>query len=214
MKINVMSRKSLAGIAIFTVLFAPLSVSASFFDELLASPSIVNGVGGNINYEFDDMDNAGMLVVTSMPSTLNVNGSSPHIQNGTFSMGGSPITAGVLQTAGKFIVQGAVAAMGITDVTTTLLQGAVNALMADVTNGIAEFDFLTTITGGALAAYFPSQGGILVTATDTGFSGDWTVNFGGAATVSVGVPVPEPSTLLLTALGLLGLLSLGRRRTR
>lgn len=81
------------------------------------------------------------------------------------------------------------------------------------TGTYALFDYYIDVQGGALASYFGSTAGDVASAENHNFTGNWQANHSGSKVKhdTAGL-IPEPSSMLLLGMGILGLFGLGKRR--
>lgn len=92
-----------------------------------------------------------------------------------------------------------------------LLTGEVTAFGSQNGGSTDLFDFAFTVTGGLLAEQMGGLVGVSLQSENSSFTGSFAEPFGGKAKGTLGV-IPEPTTALLLAAGLLGLTRAGMRR--
>lgn len=137
--------------------------------------------------------------------------SSINIANGLFNLVAEINSSGVLANNGTLSIAGTIASLGFNS--GSLLTGELTALGFE--SG-GPLEFLFSVTGGDMAAIFggfgATRGVILENSNFSSFANPFSSGpF--QARADVGVPVPEPTGLLLLSSGLLGLLVLRRRRS-
>ena len=199
MKLNMQNllREIVGAIFWLVAVSLPLQANATLFEALEEEPLFYNGVPGDITFIAED----GELEANSMPGFFNFDGMTVEIDGGSLELIAMINPDGTLQE-GSFTVSGEY----INDLILAdpLLTGDLTGVMCDQVNG-GECDFLFTTTGGSAygEGLFPASGGVLL--SNTNFAG-WDSDFQSNELVaSIGVPVPEPTTLALLSLGFAGL---------
>jgi hypothetical protein len=168
----------------------------------------INWAFGSVNY------NAGTdtLTITGVSGTVNnmdaFNVVNQPISSGTLSLTANIDGSGTL-LGGSFTVGGTIAAFGFNS--GTLLTGSLAAL--GFPNGSAgALEFLCNATGGDAQSLYGSNCAMVVGIVN-GFPGNWNSNFSASfsAPGDIGTVVPEPGSLALLGLGLVGMAWGGRR---
>lgn len=135
------------------------------------------------------------------------------IAGGTFDLSASINDLGLLG-GGTLDIGGTVAALGFNS--GTLLTGNLTAFGFPAAGG-DPLEFLFSVTGGDAAGLYGgvgSTGGVILSG-GTGFTGDFTADFRGTGSAVADVaPIPLPAAVWLFGTGLLGLVGLGRKRSR
>ena len=81
----------------------------------------------------------------------------------------------------------------------------------------AFFDLTFDSTGGALQGFYAgsgNKGGDIFSSEISNFTGNWDKNHSGTKVKHDTAPVPEPTTILLFGLGIVGIAVFGRKRFR
>lgn len=130
--------------------------------------------------------------------------------SGAFSLSAIIGTNGVLQS-GSLTISGAIDDLSISG--PLLLSGEITAFgfQGNSSPNYDEFEFLFNVTGGSLAADYGPVGGTLLHPGDTSFNGSFLVNFSSVNGVADTRAIPEPSSVLLVVMSLLGLCGVARR---
>ena len=153
----------------------------------------------------------GTFSVTGWPTEITLAGTNSYYISGSSSY---DLTAIINQTTGAPIsgsieIDGTVPALGASS--GTLLTGQLAIPQFGYQNSGGDiFEFIFNVTGGDFAHYFPSQLGVELTATGSGFTGSFTTPFGTQASQAVSdnfslTNSPEPTTAVLLIVGLAGL---------
>jgi hypothetical protein len=129
---------------------------------------------------------------------------------GSFSLSAVIGTNGVLQS-GSLTISGAIDDLSIP--ATVLLSGNITAFgfQGSSSPNPDEFEFLFSVTGGSLAADYGPVGGTLLHPGDTSFNGSFLTDFSSVNGVADTRAIPEPSSVLLVVMSLLGLCGIVRR---
>ena len=136
-------------------------------------------------------------------------GAAETIVAGGFALSATITNAGVL-TGGTLTITGTVPTLGFNS--GTLLTGTLTALGFSNTGG-DPLEFLFTVTGGDAAGLYGGTGGIILSSTSfpaTLFNQDFNnliagIPGTGSGVSDTAVPVPEPTSLILLAIGLASL---------
>ena len=146
---------------------------------------------------------------------LSVTDTTGGISPGSFSLSAIIKTNGVLES-GSLTISGAVDELSIP--AGTLLSGDITTFgfLANSSPNPDEFVFMFNVTGGSLAADYGATGGTLLHPGNTSFNGSFLVNFSNDGTGSADTvkAIPEPSSMLLVVMSLLGLSGVARRVPR
>jgi hypothetical protein len=75
-----------------------------------------------------------------------------------------------------------------------------------------DFDLTFDVTGGLLQPFYANNsGGTLITAENSGFTGDWTIDHSGTKVKNDTAPVPIATSFLLFGSGAIGLVGFWRK---
>ena len=159
--------------------------------------------GGGLTFSLDDPK-----ITTTSPGSL----AAPTLSNLSIDLTGLTANPGPV-SLGNITITSGVDSMVLSVLNATLQQvisapigiGAITGNLSVVSNTIA--DLAPFAAGGNFALTY--NGGIV---TSNGVNGSIVLQPGATASITMSA-VPEPSTLALAALGLLGLAVVGRRRT-
>ncbi len=143
----------------------------------------------------------GTLTATGWPTSFTITGTNTpdycEIDNGQYSL-----TAQITKTgqpiSGTLDITGTIP--GMSTPSGTLLTGQLSQFGFEPPPGGDIFEFMFNVTGGDLASYYNGQAGIILTATGSGFDGNFMTSFSTQVSQAVsdnfGV-VPEPNTAIL-----------------
>jgi hypothetical protein len=193
-------------IGVVTVLAVGAGVQAAPLGLTLYTPDISSGF---VSVSYDA--GAEVFSASGYAFTLDFDGLAPPDEDiiaGTFDISlpvgsSGTITPGV----GSLAIEGSVQSSG-----PSLLLGEI-AAFGFLDDGGEIFEFLFTVTGGDLAGSFDPTVGVILDASDSGFSGTFSCSFSNSGFgVSDTANIPEPATLSLLFGGLA--LTVAHRRRR
>lgn len=199
-------------------------------------PDIAADINGKINYTYDSGSQTGVFHVTNTPYLI-AGGATPSLEFGVNPDNVTGVRSQelrvMLNSTGQFVADagnkyelwGTVVADGIT-YSGLLLKGTPTAFGSQDLDpvgvqGADIFDVNLSITGGALASFFGTDGymriapELLSTFTgrfDTNFTGEKATSNTRSYSSPVPFPVPEPGSIIVMGLGVLGLVAYQHKR--
>ncbi len=202
-----------------------------------AYPDIAADINGTVSYTYNGSTETGLFQVTNTPylmaggptSALEfaVNPDASGLRQQMLSLNLDKTGALIAGPTNTYALYGSIVSGGET-YTGLLLSGTPTAfgfqdLDSVGINAVDVFDVNVQITGGAMADFFGSEAYIRITPElESTFHGSFVENFSAQKATSntrtysehQPFPVPEPTTLVVLALGGLGMIHLHRRRQR
>lgn len=214
-------RKALVLAGLVLALGASAPASATLLNVPVTFPLLSYDNGGTTSY--DAATDAFRL--DAFPIAIRTSAAdSPHFITPSLPVAGEYFTISILvDDAGNLIGGGAgddLAIFGFVDIdgdsvvdySGTLLTGDVTGFGYQNNSGTTDlFDFTFDVTGGALASLFSSSVGVSLQSERSSFTGSFESNFGGGGKGTLG-NIPEPASLVLFGMGVLGLGAVGRKR--
>ena len=194
------------------------SSSATLIGVELALPDIYSNSTGVYSYN----SASDLLTCTAQASTITFNGTTLiPITGGSYSLQFKVDSSGSFLngvSADDLIIRGTFT-YGSTTYTGDLLTGEVTNFGWQSIPGTkyALFDLTFDARGGVLKDFYAgsgNKGGDIFTSEISNFTGNWNVNHSGTKVKHDTAPVPEPATILLFGLGMVGIAVFGRRRFR
>jgi len=197
----------------------PVSSTATLIGIDLALPDIYSNSTGTYSYD----SATGLFTCTAQASTITFNGTTLiPITNGSYSVqfhvDGSGNFSGGVDGIDDLTISGSFTYNGI-NYSGVLLTGEVTNFGWQNIPGTkyALFDLTFDSTGGALQGFYAgseNKGGDIFSSEISNFTGNWDTNHSGTKVKHDTAPVPEPTTILLFGLGIVGIAVFGRRRFR
>ena len=185
------------------------AAQAAPLDLLLADSPDIFSSGINVDYTAITGD----FTATGTASTFEGDGVAPAvlITGGTFDLTASIDNSGVL-SGGTLTIGGTIPSLGVGP--GSLLTGTLTSLGFPTSGSGDPLEFLFDVTGGDLASFYGTSGGIIL--TESGFIGGFATDFSNVPFTGVadtGTVVPVPAAAWLFGSGLLGLAGIARRRS-
>jgi hypothetical protein len=187
------------------------SANATLLNLMAEGPDVTSGVL-DVQYQAS----SGSFTVAGTAMTFDLDHISPpdyNITSGNYAINMLLTPAGI-PTSGSLSIMGKIPALGANS--GTLLTGQISQFGFQNPPGGEIFEFIFNVNGGDLASYYAGKAGVILNASDTGFTGSFTSNFSNSpfSASTDTFPVPEPSTaILLFILGAAVLTITGWRRT-
>jgi hypothetical protein len=205
--------RHLAGAAALCVLLFSTAAQAAPLSLVVSNPDIFSG---NLHLDYDFGTTTGAFTVTGNAS--NFTGTDlvlRSITGGTYNLNATLNASGVLQPGGTFSIAGAITSLGIPN--STLLAGNLTSFgfAPNPPSTSATFEFLYNVTSSQALLGFGPIGGTKLNAISVltpayTFGTDFHSTNSNVTGDSF-APVPEPSTILMMGLGLVGLWFLKNR---
>ena len=211
-----MKKLNYLSILLIFILLMPVGADATLIGVDIALPDIYSNSTGTYNYN----SSTDLFTCTAQASTITFDGTTLiPITNGSYSIqfhvdSSGNFSGGVsdLTISGSFTYNGI-------NYSGVLLTGEVTNFGWQNIPGTkyALFDLTFDSTGGALQGFYAGSGnkGVDIFSSEiSNFTGDWNTNHSGKKVKHDTAPVPEPTTIFLFGLGIVGIAVFGRKRFR
>jgi hypothetical protein len=214
-----MKKLNYLSILLIFILLMPVGADATLIGVDIGLPDIYSNSTGTYNYN----STTHLFTCTATASTITFDGTtSIPITGGSYSVqfyvDSSGNFSGGVVSGSDLTISGAFTYNNI-NYSGVLLTG-------EVTNfgwqnipltKYALFDLTFDSKGGALQGFYAASGnkGVDIFSSEiSNFTGNWNVNHSGSKVKHDTAPVPEPATILLFGLGIVGIALFGRKRFR
>jgi hypothetical protein len=203
----------ITSISLLSIFLMPCSSTATLIGLDLIVPDITSNSTGKYSYDAG----TNLFSSTATPFIITFDGI-----NFTPITGGSYSAKFYVDESGNFaggvggydLIISGFFSYGGKDYSGTLIAGEVtNFGWLNIPGPYAIFDFSFDATGGTLIDFYGGgKGGDVLTSESSTFTGNWNKSHSGTKVKHDTAPLPEPDTILLFGLGIVGIAVFGRRK--